>query len=310
MKQRAILALLAGDGFDESLLRAGAALDPKNERGFLGRMIGQAARVVKAETQLPVICELFDTLDALGPIRDRQLAAEVYFLAAYWNHNFLNQTEKAKRYAEKAKPLYSGDARRLSALDQISTALATRTGLSAIHLFTHGEAGVIDFGSERLSLDNIAQQREALSAWSDSLADNADLLIRDDNGRDLRRLELEASSGVNTFTWDLLLDETQALAAEQASLEDDAEAEDGDTEDGDTENDDADDEASTLGERAKTPWAEAVRLGRPLYITPGTYTLTARTGDGEAETELEVKPPEPREPRMKKEPKIRGQKDD
>ncbi len=149
--------------------------------------------------------------------------------------------------------------------------------------------------------------------WTSS-AGQAELLIRDDNGRDLRRLELEAAAGVNTFTWDLLLDETQALAAEQAAIEDDAEAE----EEGAKkkkrrqrkQGEDAEDAEAKKGERAKTPWAEAVRLGRPLYVTPGTYTLAVRTAAGEAETELEVKPPEPREPRMKKEPKIRGQKDD
>ncbi len=133
----------------------------------------------------------------------------------------------------------------------------------------------------------------------------AELLIRDDNGRELRRLELEAIRGVNTFTWDLLLDEGSALAAEQAGLEDDAEAEDEEKE----EQKEAGD-ASTKGARAKTPWAEAARLGRPIYVTPGTYTLVVRTQDGEAEAELEVKPPVPREPRKKKEPKIRGQKDD
>ena len=141
--------------------------------------------------------------------------------------------------------------------------------------------------------------------WTPS-AGTAELVIRDDNGRDLQSLELEASAGVGTFTWDLLLDETQALAAEQAALADDAEAEDAD---GENSGDD-DEKASSQGERAKTPWAEAVRLGRPLYVTPGTYTLVVRTAGGEAETELEVKAPEAREPRMKKKPKIRGQKDD
>ncbi len=61
---------------------------------------------------------------------------------------------------------------------------------------------------------------------------------------------------------------------------------------------------------AKTPWAERVRLERPLYVTPGKYKIVLVAGDTEAETELEVKPPEPRDPRQKPEPKIRGQKDD
>ena len=153
----------------------------------------------------------------------------------------------------------------------------------------------------------------AIPFWVSS-AGKAELLVRDGEGRDLRSLELDAAKGVNTFSWDLLLDEAQALAAEKARLE---EAEAGDEDDGKTKRrkhkkaEEAEEaEASPKGELADTPWAEAVRLGRPIYVTPGSYTLAIRTEAGEAETGLEVKPPEPREPRMKKEPKIRGQKDD
>ena len=42
---------------------------------------------------------------------------------------------------------------------------------------------------------------------------------------------------------------------------------------------------SREGIRAKTPWAEAVRLDRPLYITPGKYTLRVEIGDASDETE-------------------------
>ncbi len=53
-----------------------------------------------------------------------------------------------------------------------------------------------------------------------------------------------------------------------------------------------------------------MRLGWPLYVTPGKYTVRIAVGEAESDTELEVKPPRPREPRMKEEPKIRGEKDD
>ena len=144
----------------------------------------------------------------------------------------------------------------------------------------------------------------------------AELLVRDDGGRDLQRLELDAVRGVNTFTWDLLLDETLAPAAETAALEEEAENEDDDRDKkkkqrrGEEADKEAEAEASTKGRRAKTPWAEAVRLGRPLYITPGAYSLVVRTASGEAATELKVAPPEPRTPRMQKAPRIRGQKED
>ncbi|MCP3957982.1 MAG: glycosyl hydrolase [bacterium] len=142
----------------------------------------------------------------------------------------------------------------------------------------------------------------------------AELIVRDGEGRDLQHLELEAAAGVATFTWDLLLDEAMALAAEKARLEDE---DGGDEEEAEKKrrkkkkkNDEDTEEAAAEGDLANTPWAEAVRLDRPLYVTPGSYTLVVRTAGGEAETGLEVEKPEPRKPRMKKEPKIRGQKDD
>ncbi len=143
----------------------------------------------------------------------------------------------------------------------------------------------------------------------------AQLVITDGDDRELRRLELEAAPGINTFVWDLLLDEELALAAEQAKLEE-GKDDGGDKKKkkkkrGKKAEDDAEaEEASTEGEKAKTPWAEAVRLGWPLYATPGSYKLVVRAGGGESEVEWKVKKPEARQPRMKKEPKIRGEKDD
>ncbi len=171
--------------------------------------------------------------------------------------------------------------------------------------------------------DEIDDPELKVPFWTSTEA-GAELLIQDNDGRDLRRLELDASAGVNTFTWDLLLDEplalaAEALAVEEARLEEQAaEAQD----DGDKKKrrkgkkqSGAQDETTAAdqgnrGERAKTPWAEAARLGRPLYVTPGSYTLVVRTEAGEAEAELEITSPEPREPRMKKEPEIRGRKND
>ncbi len=150
--------------------------------------------------------------------------------------------------------------------------------------------------------------------WT-AAAGQAELIVEDEDGRELRRLVLSAERGVNTFTWDLLFDEQSAVAAEKARLA----AEESDKDEGkgkkkrrrgkpEAEKDE--DEASTEGILAKTPWAETVRLERPLYATPGTYTLKVRTEGGEAETDFEVEAPEPRQPRTKKEMKIRGQKDD
>ncbi len=147
--------------------------------------------------------------------------------------------------------------------------------------------------------------------WT-AAAGKAELLVVDGDGRELQRLEQDAVAGINVFTWDLLLDESLALSAEKARLAAEDDAADGkkSKKKKRARKGKQEPEETTEGIRAKTPWAETVRLKRPLYVTPGSYTLRVMVPGGEAETELKVKPPEPREPRMKKKPKIRGQKDD
>lgn len=54
--------------------------------------------------------------------------------------------------------------------------------------------------------------------WSAEAGD-AELRLLDAGGRELRRLTIEAEKGVSSFTWDLLLDEELAPAAEEAALE-------------------------------------------------------------------------------------------
>jgi photosystem II stability/assembly factor-like uncharacterized protein len=110
--------------------------------------------------------------------------------------------------------------------------------------------------------------------------------VLDSDENVLARGALDAVRGVNTWRWDLLLDPELALPVERERVADKDEV-----------------------EPADTPWAEAVRLGRPLYVTPGTYTVRVQLGRASAETEFEVNAPRPREPRVEPEPRIRGQKE-
>ncbi len=109
--------------------------------------------------------------------------------------------------------------------------------------------------------------------------------VLDSAGRALRSGELDATPGVNTVRWDLLLDAELAIRAEQEG---------------------------TTGRGELDPshrlWAEAVRLERPLYVTPGSYTFRVGQGATTAAAELEVEQPKPREPRASPRPRIRGEK--
>ncbi|MEM8961249.1 MAG: glycosyl hydrolase [Acidobacteriota bacterium] len=171
---------------------------------------------------------------------------------------------------------------------------------------------------ESVDYDNMIQGR--LSQWFDasdylpelevpfwtSEAGTIELAVLDQDDRELRTLSMYAEAGVNAFTWDLLLDQDKALAAEKEAYE--ATADKGDGEEGE-EGDEGTELYSGEGWRANVPWAEAVRLGRRLEITPGSYTIELRRGEETARTDLKVTPGEPPPPRKKPEPKIRGEKD-
>jgi photosystem II stability/assembly factor-like uncharacterized protein len=142
------------------------------------------------------------------------------------------------------------------------------------------------------------------------------LTIRDGDGRVLRREDVGVAPGVNTWTWDLLVDPKLAVDAEKERVKKqdaDKRAEEqrkkkaAKSEKGAGSQQD-ETSAAGKGEQAKYPWAEAARLGRPLYATAGTYTVRVELGKDSAETKLEVKAAEPRKPRVKPEMEIRGRK--
>ena len=126
--------------------------------------------------------------------------------------------------------------------------------------------------------------------WS-STGGAVNIEIVDDNDAVVRRLDAEAVAGMNSFDWDLHVDQELALAAEQAALE---QAE---------EEADEDAGASSL---ADTPYAESVRLGHDLYAVPGDYTIRVNMGEESDSVVLKIKAPKAFEPRTKEAYKLRG----
>ena len=109
----------------------------------------------------------------------------------------------------------------------------------------------------------------------------------------MRRLNGEATKGMNSFDWDLLVDEELALAAETSAAE-----QAGDEVVGA-------EEAKTAN-MAEMPYAESVRLGHALYAIPGDYTVRVTVGGNSDSTGLKIKAPKDYEPRFKESYKIRG----
>jgi photosystem II stability/assembly factor-like uncharacterized protein len=118
----------------------------------------------------------------------------------------------------------------------------------------------------------------------------ATIEIVDADDRVVRRITQPLRQGVNTVEWDVLVDQELALAAEQAKNA-------------------ALTDPPAEGARARTPYAEAVRLGQRLYATPGKYTLRVALGEAKSDGKFEIKAPESRKPRLPGAPRVRGKDD-
>ncbi|MCP4964962.1 MAG: DUF4347 domain-containing protein, partial [bacterium] len=64
-----------------------------------------------------------------------------------------------------------------SGIDQISETLLAYQNLDAIHLISHGSDGIINIGNTALNSELLNQSRVEITAWSEALSEQGDLLI-------------------------------------------------------------------------------------------------------------------------------------
>ena len=62
-------------------------------------------------------------------------------------------------------------------IEQISEILADYQGLSAVHVLSHGAAGLLRLGNSNLTANKLEQHQAQLAAWGDALGENGDLLL-------------------------------------------------------------------------------------------------------------------------------------
>jgi hypothetical protein len=156
--------------------------------------------------------------------------------------------------------------------------------------------------------------KSTLTYWSDTAAP-ASIEIVDSNDAVVRRMDSDALLGMNSFEWDLLVDEERALAAEtsagEQSKESSDEADEADTKTEEIKQADAEDRDTKDGEMTNlsdTPYSESVRLGHILYATPGKYSIRVTVGENSDSVSLKIKPPKDYEPRTSEPYKLRGKK--
>ncbi|MBD2075896.1 DUF4347 domain-containing protein [Phormidium sp. FACHB-592] len=63
------------------------------------------------------------------------------------------------------------------AIDQITQILLGRTGLSSLHIVSHGQAGGLALGTDWLNLDNLRSYSGELQSWGNALTADADILL-------------------------------------------------------------------------------------------------------------------------------------
>ncbi|MEM7590628.1 MAG: DUF4347 domain-containing protein, partial [Cyanobacteria bacterium P01_A01_bin.83] len=62
-------------------------------------------------------------------------------------------------------------------VEQITSALANYSEVDSIHLISHGESGRLQLGSTKLNSDNLNSYKTNFQKWSDSLAEDGDILL-------------------------------------------------------------------------------------------------------------------------------------
>ncbi|MEO8629971.1 MAG: DUF4347 domain-containing protein, partial [Betaproteobacteria bacterium] len=62
-------------------------------------------------------------------------------------------------------------------IEQITRGLSAETGISAIHLISHGSDGAIGIAGTRLDIDSLLQHTTQIKGWANSLSPDAEILI-------------------------------------------------------------------------------------------------------------------------------------
>ncbi len=159
--------------------------------------------------------------------------------------------------------------------------------------------------------------KSTISFWA-AADGKGGLRVLDAKQRPLREISVDARRGINTIEWDLIVDPALALPAEIAAEK--AAADKAAKEKTDSAVDNAltavdtakvkVDDATGLGKLAKSPYAESVRLGHRLFLTPGDYTVALTLNGASSESKFKLKAPEDYKPRAPAKPKLRGRDDE
>lgn len=118
-KLKAIEVLLKTGNMDDKVLAEATALDPKNEKGLMERVVQAQFGKVHDDDSAKAALDALDKLDALGARKDKGIDFELHVTAASWCAGPLEDKERAKKYATIAKAAGSDNKQALEMLDEI-----------------------------------------------------------------------------------------------------------------------------------------------------------------------------------------------
>ncbi|MFT7668304.1 MAG: thioredoxin-related protein [Planctomycetota bacterium] len=108
---QALRVLLPSGYASKAQIERGESFDPKNEEGVLELAVLARVYAAKNERQMRKTAQAINELDAIGPIKDTEVAMALYANGATWNDRYLRDLKQAKHLARKAKPLVKKDPR-------------------------------------------------------------------------------------------------------------------------------------------------------------------------------------------------------
>ena len=115
-----------------------------------------------------------DTGAWLGPSATQRGGAELLFVdAGVANADALTAELSAERPGLEVIRLDDNK----DGIEQIGEALAGRSDVAAVHLISHGAAGVLQLGSDTLNQAGLEAREENLTGWRQALAADADILL-------------------------------------------------------------------------------------------------------------------------------------
>lgn len=109
LKARSLAALFKSSTANDDDVTLVRSFDAKNEMGLFEVAVDWLGAHVQSEEQLKTAAQSIEDLFAAGPLKSKEIDKRLSINAAFWNHRFLKDAEKAKTFAKRAMALLTDE---------------------------------------------------------------------------------------------------------------------------------------------------------------------------------------------------------